>query len=190
MIFGFNTDVKHGDTTYHVQSEPRQSDLLLQTQVFVKGQCVAKRTASYAVRYLQPGFTEEHMHELLREQHGDVVEMVKAGNVQTVGGVNSPVEDIGGGLSLRWLNKEVAPQNGSVTIRVGVSDKGTSVAGARVFVQPEEQLLDEVEATTGADGVAETTVAIASGSSKEVPLMVTATHAGRSGTRRFRLKRS
>ena len=25
MIFGFNTDVKHGDTIYHVQSEARES---------------------------------------------------------------------------------------------------------------------------------------------------------------------
>jgi hypothetical protein len=31
MIFGFNTDVKHGDTIYHVQSEARESEKLLQT---------------------------------------------------------------------------------------------------------------------------------------------------------------
>jgi hypothetical protein len=36
MIFGFNTDVKHGDTIYHVQSEARESELLLQSQVFVR----------------------------------------------------------------------------------------------------------------------------------------------------------
>jgi len=28
--FGFNTDVKHGDTIYHVQSEARESERLLQ----------------------------------------------------------------------------------------------------------------------------------------------------------------
>ena len=31
MVFGFNTDVKHQDTIYHVQSEAREADLLLQT---------------------------------------------------------------------------------------------------------------------------------------------------------------
>ncbi len=34
MIFGFNTDVKHEGTIYHVQSEARENELLLQTQVF------------------------------------------------------------------------------------------------------------------------------------------------------------
>ena len=48
MIFGFNTDIKQGDTVYHVQSEARESELLLQTQVFVRGRCIGKRATSYA----------------------------------------------------------------------------------------------------------------------------------------------
>jgi len=56
-IFGFNTDVKHADVVYHVQSEARQNDLLLQTLVFVKGQCVGKQTVSYAQRVSQPDFS-------------------------------------------------------------------------------------------------------------------------------------
>ena len=48
MIFGFNTDVKHGDTIYHVQSEARESEQLLQTQVFVRGRCIGKKATSYA----------------------------------------------------------------------------------------------------------------------------------------------
>jgi len=39
MIFGFNTDVKVNDTVYHVPSEARENDLLLQTQIFIKGRC-------------------------------------------------------------------------------------------------------------------------------------------------------
>ena len=50
MIFGFNTDVKHGDTVYHVQSEARQNEFLFQTQVFVRGRCIGKRATSYADR--------------------------------------------------------------------------------------------------------------------------------------------
>ena len=48
MIFGFNTDIRHEDTVYHVQSEAREGDQLLQTQVFVRGRCVGKRAISYA----------------------------------------------------------------------------------------------------------------------------------------------
>ncbi len=48
MIFGFNTDIKQQDTVYHVQSEARESEQLLQTQVFVKGRCIGKRAVSYS----------------------------------------------------------------------------------------------------------------------------------------------
>src|ERR1017187_4166252 len=42
MIFGFNTDIRHEDTVYHVQSEAREGEQLLQTQVFVRGRCIGK----------------------------------------------------------------------------------------------------------------------------------------------------
>jgi hypothetical protein len=48
MIFGFNTDIRHEDTVYHVQSEAREGEQLLQTQVFVQGRCIGKRAVSYA----------------------------------------------------------------------------------------------------------------------------------------------
>ncbi len=56
MIFGFNTDVKHGDTIYHVQSEARESELLLQTQVFVRGRCIGKKATSYAATAAEAQF--------------------------------------------------------------------------------------------------------------------------------------
>ena len=59
MIFGFNTDVKHADTIYHVQSEAREGDLLLQTQVFVRGRCIGKRATPYAEQAQSPDFTDQ-----------------------------------------------------------------------------------------------------------------------------------
>jgi hypothetical protein len=47
MIFGFNTDVRLGEVIFHVQSEARHKELLLQTQVFVKGQCIGKCASPY-----------------------------------------------------------------------------------------------------------------------------------------------
>ncbi len=83
MIFGFNTDVKHGDTTYHVQSEARQNERLLQTQVFVRGRCIGKRATSYAERMNEPEFSEDLMHEMLKEQHRHLVEAVRLGNIES-----------------------------------------------------------------------------------------------------------
>ena len=46
MIFALNTDVKHGDTIYHVQNEAREGERLLQTQVFVRGRYIGKIATS------------------------------------------------------------------------------------------------------------------------------------------------
>ena len=81
MIFGFNTDVKYADTVYHVQSEPRLHELRLQTLVFVKGRCIGKHQTSYAEETKQPGFSEEHMHEMLRDQHKRFVTAVREGRI-------------------------------------------------------------------------------------------------------------
>src|SRR6266478_8299847 len=78
MIFGFNTDLKHADTVYHVQSEARAQNHLLQTQVFIKGRCIGKCTSSFAEQVSAPDFSEEKMHELLREQHRRVLDAIKS----------------------------------------------------------------------------------------------------------------
>ena len=83
MIFGFNTDIKVNDTVYHVQSEARTAEKLLQTQVFVKGYCIGKRAASYANEEAS-GQTEESRHELLRSQHRNIVQAIREGHLDTV----------------------------------------------------------------------------------------------------------
>ena len=82
MIFGFNTDVKFADTVYHVQSEARQHELVLQTLVFLKGRCIGKLTSSYAEQTKEPGFSEEHMHDLLKDQHKHFVAAVREGRIE------------------------------------------------------------------------------------------------------------
>ena len=84
MIFGFNTDVKHGDTIYHVQSEARESEKLLQTQVFVRGRCVGKKAISYANSAAQPGFSDPQKEQQLRDQHRLVLEAIRDGRLDDV----------------------------------------------------------------------------------------------------------
>ncbi len=84
MIFGFNTDVKHGNTVYHVQSEAHPSTHTLQSTVFVQGRCLGKTSSSYASQVTLADFSEEKMHELLKEQHRKVLEAIRDGHVQAV----------------------------------------------------------------------------------------------------------
>jgi DNA-binding FadR family transcriptional regulator len=80
MIFGFNTDVKHCDTVYHVQTEAHRSNHTFQSTVFVKGQCVAKKTGSYA-EASDAEQTDQQLHELLKEQHRQIVEAIRNGQI-------------------------------------------------------------------------------------------------------------
>jgi hypothetical protein len=79
MIFGFNTDIKSQGTVYHVQTEVREQEHRLESQVFVRGRCVGKRSAS-----LPPDAAEEDVQELARAQHRWVVDAVREGFVNDV----------------------------------------------------------------------------------------------------------
>ena len=84
MIFGFNTDVKHGDTVYHVQSEAFPGSQTLQSTVFVQGRVLGKTTSSYASHIAEPDFSEHKMHHLLKEQHKRVLDAIREGRVESV----------------------------------------------------------------------------------------------------------
>ena len=134
-IFGFNTDVKIGETVYHVQSEAREADLLLQTMVFVRGQCVGKRVVSYAQKSAQPDFSEQAMHEFLKAQHKTVLEAIQQGRVDTILGTETSIQDVGeGGLSLNWTNSLQSPEGAHVSMCFHVTDGGKAVPDAAITV--------------------------------------------------------
>lgn len=75
MIFGYNTEIRQGDTVYHVQSEARSSEQVLETQIFVKGHCIGKHSVPSADAY------PLGVQEALRQQHRSIVERIRAGKL-------------------------------------------------------------------------------------------------------------
>lgn len=192
-IFGFNTDVKHGETVYHVQSEARQSDLLVQTLVFVKGLCVGKRTTSYAGKAATPESSDQAIHELLKAQHRAVVDAINAGNMETALGTAGDIQDIGGaGLSLNWIKSGPIAGQGSITMHFQVTDSGRAVADAEVISRLGTSADAPVigRANTDSAGNVEMQIAMTEELQREAAITVQATHAGKSATRKFRLKRA
>jgi hypothetical protein len=192
MIFGFNTDVKYGDTVYHVQSEARANDLLLQTQVFVKGRCIGKRATSYADSITQPGFSEESMHEMLKNQHRLVLDAVKDGKAEGIISLTNEIQDVdGNGLSIRWLNPETTPDGKTVTMKFVVTDSSNPVAGAKVISRPflasDAQLA--CETTTREDGSAEMVVTLDEHGIADSSVMIQALAGDKKATRKFRWKK-
>jgi len=192
-IFGFNTDVRHGDTVYHVQSEARVSDLLVQTLVFVKGLCVGKRTVSYAQEASRPEFSDEAIHKLLKAQHRTVIDAIQAGKMESALGTIGEVQDFGGsGLSLKWIKAEPIGAEESITMHFEVTDAGRAVAGAEVVSRAGSDADAPViaRATSGQSGNVEMQIALTDALRRESAITVQATYKGKSATRKFRLKKT
>jgi hypothetical protein len=191
-IFGFNTDVKLADVVYHVQSEARQNDLLLQTLVFVKGQCVGKQAFSYAHEISHPGFSTEAMHELLKMQHKAVIDAIQQGQMNSVLGSGADVQDVGGsGLSLQWKLAVPADDVPDLPISFQVLDSGRPASGAEIVVRG-VIASDGAELARGvadASGTAALSIALTEDVLTRGAVMVQATRNGKSVTRKLRVKR-
>jgi hypothetical protein len=190
-IFGFNTDVRQGDTVYHVQSEARVSDLVVQTLVFVKGLCVGKRTTSYAQEASTPDFSDEAIHKLLKTQHKTVIDAINAGSMESALGTVGEVQDIGGsGLSLIWIKADPIGSQDRITMHFQVTDAGKPVAGAAVISRLGSDADAPViaRATSDNSGNVEMQIVISEELRREAAITVQATHGSKSATRKFRLK--
>lgn len=190
-IFGFNTDVKLGDVVYHVQSEARQGDMLLQTLVFVKGQCVGKRAVSYAQKSGEADFSDQAMHELLKAQHRAVLEDIQQGRIESVLGSERGIQDVGGGgLTLTWVNFAEQPNGSSLSMAFQVLDGADRVCGAEVAISASSPGAPPLASTiTDAEGSATLQVLLTEEMLNDSAVMARASHAGKSATRKFRFKK-
>jgi hypothetical protein len=193
MIFGFNTDVKHGDTVYHVQSEAREGEQSLQTQVFVRGRCIGKRATSYAERLAQGSFNDQQKEQGLRDQHRMVLDSIRDGKLESVLDKRESPEALATvkELDLEWLNASSVHADRNLTMRLRVTEGGSGVGGARLtfrFARPEAAPF-YTQATTDAAGQAEMKVDLDESSLPDASVLIQANYAGRTATRKFRLRK-
>jgi hypothetical protein len=192
MIFGFNTDVKHGDTIYHVQSEAREGEQLLQTQVFVRGRCVGKKANSYAKSAQQSGFGDSQKEQLLREQHRQVLDGIREGRLDAVLDRAEP-EALAGikELDVQWTNATSVHADRNLTMQLRVTEGGTAAPGARLtfrFARPEAAPF-YTQAVADSGGSAEIKIEVEESALPDSSLMVQASYEGRTATRKFLLRK-
>jgi len=193
-IFGFNSVVKHEDAQYHVQSEARPHDLVLQTLIFVKGQCVGKHTYSYAAKTLEAGFSEDAMHELLKAQHKSILDALNAGTLDVVLGGGGEVYDVGGSrLFIKWTNPGAGTPGAAMamtmTFHVEHSGQPSKDAEVVVFQCPPAGAAVMARGLTGASGDTTLTFQPTREVEQDAAVMVQATYSGESATRKFRFKK-
>jgi hypothetical protein len=134
-VFGFNTDIRHGDTVYHVQTEAREAELTLRTAIFVRGRCIDKHESSYAEEAAVPGFTEGSVHRLLTRQHKFIVSSIREGKI--------------GSLSLEGVARAAAA--GSTSARAASIPEVSPVASGFANEAAEQSVQTPPETATTAD---------------------------------------
>jgi hypothetical protein len=193
MIFGFNTDVKHGDTIYHVQSEAREGELLLQTQIFVRGRCIGKKATSYASSAQQAQFGDSQKEQLLREQHRQVLDGIREGKLDSILDRQEP-EQLAAikELEVQWLNAGSVHANRSLTMQLRVTEGGSAAAGARLtfrFARSDAAPF-YTQAVTDSGGGAELKIDVEESALPDSSVLVQANYEGRTSTRKFLLRKA
>jgi len=192
MIFGFNTDIKQQDTVYHVQSEARESERLLQTQVFVKGRCIGKRAVPYALVTSEGDDGDPHKEKMLREQHRQVLDAIREGKLDSLLDKRESPETLSGikELEMEWLNSSSVHAGGNLMMHLRVTDGGAAVEGARLtfrFARPDAAPY-YAQVLTDASGNAEMSFQVDEAVLAVSSVLVQASYSGRTATRKFRLR--
>ncbi len=211
MIFGFNTDIRHEDTVYHVQSEAREAEQLLQTQVFVRGRCIGKRAVPYGAgaaegKIVSPNLSSPNVgsqnvgshsndpdkEKMLRELHREVLDAIRDGRLDSILDKRETPETLAAvkELDLEWINARSVHSSGALTMQIRVTDGGATVPGARLtlrFARPDAAPY-YAQVLTDAQGNAEMNVQVDEKALAECSVLVQASFDGRTATRKFQLR--
>ena len=201
MIFGFNTDIRHDDTVYHVQSEAREGEQLLQTQVFVRGRCIGKRAVPYSsapaegkigAQNIGSQNNDQDREKMLRELHREMLDAIRDGKLDSIFDKRDTAETLAAvkELDLEWINARSVHSSGALTMHIRVTDGGATVEGARLtlrFARPDAAPY-YAQVLTDAKGDAEMSVQVDENSLSDSSVVVQVSFAGRTATRKFQLR--
>lgn len=81
MITGYNTDVRHGEVVFHVQTEDKGvSNPYIESLVYVGGQVLASKRASYA-EMIAEGKEEKDILAFMDHQHRTMIAAIRHGKL-------------------------------------------------------------------------------------------------------------
>jgi hypothetical protein len=79
VITGFNTDIKHNEKVYHVQTEDKGvANPYIESLVYVGGEILATKKTSYAEQ-LKTGVDDKWIGGLMEQQHRTMIAAIKRG---------------------------------------------------------------------------------------------------------------
>jgi hypothetical protein len=109
VITGYNTDVKHNNRVFHIQTEDKgESSPHIESLVYVGGQILATRKTSYA-DILKDGRDDKAVQDLMEQQHRTMIAAIQRGRFDGPnGGLKTPE-----GMSEESASEEIGEQTSS-----------------------------------------------------------------------------
>jgi hypothetical protein len=175
MMFGHNSNVKVGETVYHVQTEDRgTSHAVIDTMVYHSGRVLHRRANSYADLLPLDAGREESLKQRVNTQHQTVLDELRSGSLKfaqpavpaaparsAADGKSNAASAAGAGsdsLALELLNAKSWLSGKRAILQVLVFQKqdGAAVSGARVVARIDGTAEPtQYSSATGLDGKAQ-----------------------------------
>ena len=127
MITGFNTDIRHNDKVYHIQTEDKGlANPYIESLVYVGGEILASKKTSYAEQ-AKTGVDEKWIGGLIEQQHRTMIAAIKRGRF------DQPAD----------VTKTTTPRPGA-TLAQEAGDVVPSAAPATAAAEDDDKTLDQV----------------------------------------------
>jgi hypothetical protein len=208
MLFGHNSNLKVGETVYHVQTEDRgTSHAVIDTMVYQGGRVLHRRANSYADLLPLDSEREEKLKNRVSEQHHSVLEELRSGGLKlTQNAAPASAAKISGNatgkaapsaghaqdaLALELLNAKGWLSGHRATLQVQVVQKETGLAasGASVTARIEGAAVPAQHSTaTGLDGKAQLAFDMPRLAGGECALVIEARHGAARARLHFQLR--
>jgi len=125
VITGFNTDIEHEGTVYHVQTEDKGLDSpIILSLVYVGGTILASKRSPYE-DLIATGFSDEVLAERLKRQHRLICAAINSGRIDDL-------------KKMSGRPKEAPPKTEEVTEQVAVEEELETEAPAETVEEPFE----------------------------------------------------
>ena len=199
MNFGFNSNVRVGETLYHVQTEDRgPSHPFLDTVVYEAGRVIYKKSTSYQdlVPLEKTEANSQKLHEKLAQQHRAVIAELEAGalplNLPPNARPAARPEPATDGLDVRLINPKTWFASGQATLEIELRQRSTGreIGGGDidVFLERGKARVPCVQGQTDATGRTTLKFQMPPAAGDGVSLVVRATDDDLYGELRFLLK--
>lgn len=208
MLFGHNSNVKLGETVYHVQTEDRgTANALIDTTVYCRGRVLHRRTNNYFDLLPLDPPRQESLKKRIAEQHRAVSEEIRSGALhlappplpaeqsaalqKSAGAAEPSSAALAPPLALELINAKnwLAGKRAKLQIAVRTKQNGEGIARALVTARIDGAAsITEFSAETGADGQAVLEFDMPQLGGGQPALVIEATQADSRGLLRFQLR--